>query len=213
MVNGRYDPDTKTVDFTTTHFSRYIVGYNEVNFSDVAAKAWYSEAVGFMAARSVINGVGGGRFAPENNVTRADFLVMAMKSYGIEPDADIADNFSDAGDKYYTGYLGTAKRLGLAAGIGGGKYAPEAAISRQDMFVILHRMLEKLGELPAGTSGKSLGSFTDAGAIAGYANDAMRLFAETGIISGDGRSLNPKALSTRAQAAQVLYNLYKLSWK
>ncbi|ACL77311.1 S-layer homology domain-containing protein [Ruminiclostridium cellulolyticum] len=206
-VRGRYDPTTRTVNFTTSHFSQYAVGYNEVNFKDVAAKAWYNEAVGFMSARGIVNGVGSGKFAPANSVTRADFLIMVMNSYGIEIDTTITDNFADASNKYYTKYLGTAKRLGLVSGVGENKYAPEATISRQDMFAILYRALDKLGELPTGTIGKSLGSFSDAGDIAGYANDAMKLFVETGTISGDGSKLTPKATSTRAQAAQVLYNL------
>ena len=206
-VMGRYDAATGTVKFTTTHFSRYVVGYNEVKFIDVAVNAWYNKAVGFIAARGIAGGVGNGRFAPESRVTRADFLIMVMNSYGIKPDAAITDNFADAGGKYYAGYLGTAKRLGLATGVGNNKYAPEASISRQDMFLILYRILDKLGELPAGTNGKSLGSFKDANGISGYAKDAMKLFVETGIISGYGGNLTPKAASTRAEAAQVLYGL------
>lgn len=206
-VRGRYVSASGTVNFRTSHFSRFAVGYNEVNFNDVAANAWYNEAVGFMAARGIVNGVGGGRFAPENNVTRADFLIMVMNSYGIELDANITDNFVDAGNKYYTKYLGTAKRLGLVSGVGANKYAPESTISRQDMFVILYRALEKLGELPSGTAGKSLASFKDSGDVAAYAKDAMKLFVETGTISGDGQKLNPRVTTTRAQVAQVLYNL------
>ena len=180
---------------------------NEVSFKDVAANDWYNEAVSYMAAKGIISGVGEGRFAPDNNVTRADFLIMVMNLYDIEVDMTITDNFADAGSKYYTRYLGTAKRLGLISGVGGNKYTPEATISRQDMFVLLYRALDKLGKLPAGTSGKSLGSFNDTEDIAAYARDAVKLFVETGTISGDRKNLTPKATSTRAQAAQVLYNL------
>nr|AEF56864.1 putative glycosyl hydrolase [synthetic construct] len=206
-VRGRYDAATGTVKITVSHFSKYMIGYNEVSFSDVAADAWYNEAIGFMAARGIVNGEGNGGFAPANNVTRADFLVMVMNSYGIEPDTAITDNFADAGSKYYTRYLGTAKRLGVVFGVGGNKYAPDATLTREDMSVILYRVLDKLGELPAGISGKSLGSFSDAAEIAGYAYDAMKLFVETGIISGDGKNLNPKAASSKAEAAKELYNL------
>jgi|GEM_PF-3594802 len=206
-VRGNYDSATGTVYFRTTHFSQFVVGYNEVSFKDVAANAWYNEAVSFISARGIIHGVGGDRFAPGDNVTRADFLIMVMNAYGIELDATITDNFADAGSKYYTPYLATAKHLGLVSGAGENQYAPESTISRQDMFVILYRVLGNLGELPTSTDGKTLGSFNDGGDIAGYANDAMKLFVETGIISGDGKKLTPKATSTRAQATQVLYNL------
>jgi hypothetical protein len=43
---------------------------------------------------------------------------MLMKAYGIAPDTNPEDNFADAGDTYYTGYLAAAKRLGISAGVG-----------------------------------------------------------------------------------------------
>lgn len=207
-VRGRYDSQIKAVRFTVTHFSNYMIGYNEVLFDDVTSNAWYNKAVGFVAARGVTQGVGGGNFAPDYNVTRADFLIMIMRAYNIEMDEIITDNFMDAGDKYYTPYLGTAKRMGLVLGVGDNKYAPEDNITRQDMFVILYRALEKLNELPASTDIGSIDSYKDKDEIADYAIEAMRLFVETGIVSGDGnRNLIPRETSTRAQAAQVLYNL------
>ncbi|HHV98905.1 MAG TPA: hypothetical protein GXX36_04935, partial [Clostridiaceae bacterium] len=206
-VRGRYNSETKTVNFKTAHFSMFAVGYNEVNFSDVAPTAWYNKAVSFLAARGIVNGVGGNRFAPQDNVTRADFLIMVMNAFGIEPDAEITNNFDDAGNKYYSRYLGTAKRMGLVLGTGDNKYSPEANISRQDMFVILYRILQKLDEAPAAVGAKNLDSFSDAGDVAAYAKEAMKQFVESGIVSGNGQSLMPKATSTRAEAAQVLYNL------
>lgn len=206
-VRGSYDAATGTVNFIVNHFSQYMVGYNNVKFSDVADNSLYASAVTFMAARGIVNGVGGGRFAPESNVTRADFLVMVMNAYGIKPDANISDNFTDAGNKNYAPYLGTAKRLGLTSGIGNNKFAPEANISRQDMLVILYRALNKLGELPTAQTGRSLASFSDANQIAGYAKDAIKLFVEAGVVSGSSKALNPKAMSKRAEVVQVLYNL------
>ena len=117
-VRSIYNPVTSTVDFKTTHFSQYAVGYNEVNFNDVKPNDWYDKAVGFMSARGIVKGAGDGSFAPQNKVTRADFLIMVMNAYCIDVDETVVDNFTDAGSKYYTGYLGTAKRLGLVSGTG-----------------------------------------------------------------------------------------------
>src|SRR5690554_8046038 len=100
-------------------------------------------------------------FKLELSVTRADFLIMVMNAFGIELDEEIADNFTDAGNKYYTHYLGTAKRLGLVTGVGNEEYKPEAKISRQDMFVILHRILNQLNELPEEEVGRNLNYFAD----------------------------------------------------
>ncbi len=205
-VRSRYNPAAGTVDFVTTHFSKYAVGYKEVNFKDVKPDSWYEKAVGFMSARGIISGVGDSSFAPGKQVTRADFLIMAMNAYGIETDKEATDNFADAGSKYYSGYLATAKRLGLVSGTGDNKFRPEAAISRQDMLVILHSMLNKLGELPKATAG-NLEGFSDGDRISGYAEDTMKLFVGAGIISGENGQLKPKAYTSRAEAVQVLYNL------
>ncbi len=178
-VRGKYDETTGTVNFKTAHFSHFMIGYKEVSFNDVPEDAWYSKAVSFMAARSVVNGVGDASFAPQGIVTRADFLVMVMNAYIIEPDQDTVENFADAGNTYYTPYLAAAKKLGLVAGVGDNRYLPQESISRQDMFVILHRILDKLGELPEGSA-----------------------------IEDDVKLL-PKTASTRAEAVYVLYNLLK----
>ncbi|ACL77536.1 S-layer homology domain-containing protein [Ruminiclostridium cellulolyticum] len=205
-VRSIYNPATGTVDFKATQPLQYVVGYNEVNFTDVKADAWYEKAVGFLAAREMVSGTGDGRFAPQNKVTRADFLIMVMNSYGIRADKAVTENFSDAGSKYYTGYLGTAKRLGLVSGTGDNKYMPEAAISRQDMLVILYRALDILGELPDAKTG-NFDSFIDTKDISGYAENAMKLFVKAGIVIGNDKQLNPKSDTSRAEAVQVMYNL------
>lgn len=88
-------------------------------------------------------------------------------------------------------------------------FAPGKQITRQKMFTLLYNALKAIGELPEGTSGKTLPAFSDAGQIAFWAKDAMTLFAETGTIGGSGGKLTPKDTSTRAQMAQVLYLLSK----
>ncbi|HPE16195.1 MAG TPA: S-layer homology domain-containing protein, partial [Oscillospiraceae bacterium] len=207
IPNGRYDPAAGTVTFSTTHFSGYAVAYNKVSFSDVADTAWYSGAVNFIAAREITAGTGGGTYSPNATPTRGEFIVLMMRAYGISPDEDPADNFSDAGDTWYTGYLAAAKRRGIASGVGDNMYAPGNEITRQEMLTLLYRTLSVLGELPAGTSGKTLSDFADGGSVAPYAQEAMTLLVETGIVSGSGGELFPAGTTTRAEMAQVLYNL------
>jgi uncharacterized repeat protein (TIGR02543 family) len=207
VPNGHYDPATGMVTFDTTHFSDYAVAYNKVSFKDVAESAWYSKAVGFIAAREITTGTGGGNFSPEARLTRGQFIVMLMKAYDIAPDANPKDNFSDAGGTYYTGYLAAAKRLGISAGIGNNMFAPEKEITRQEMFTLLYNALKVIGQLPQDDSGKTLSDFTDASQIDSWARDAMTLLVKTGTIGGNAGKLNPTSTTTRAEMAQVLYNL------
>jgi hypothetical protein len=116
--------------------------------------------VSFIAARGITTGTGNGLFSPDAVLTRADFLVMLMKAYGIAPDTNPADNFSDAGNTYYTGYLATAKRLGISAGVENNIYAPGKDITRQEMFTMLYNALKAIGQLPQGDSGKTISEVT-----------------------------------------------------
>lgn len=206
-VRGNYNDTTGAVEFSTTHFSRYAVGYSKIYFDDVRDTAWYSNAVTFLAAREITGGTGNGNFSPKAKLTRGQFIVMLMRAYNIEPDENPKDNFADAGNNYQTEYLAAAKRLDISQGIGKNQFAPSREISRQEMFTLLYRALDMLGELPEGTSGKAAGDYDDAGQLSAYAKDAVDAFVKAGVISGSGGKLNPSATTTRAEMAQVLYNL------
>lgn len=207
VPNGHYDPATGTVTFSTTHFSDYAVVYSRVSFSDVAATAWYSKAVNFIAARGITGGTGNGNYSPDATLKRGDLLVMLMKALGLAPDASPANNFSDAGNTYYTGYLAAAKRLGIAGGMGDNMYEPDEEITRQDMFTLLYNALKVAGRLPQGNSGKTLADFSDAGQIGFWAKGAISLLVETGSVGGSAGKLSPTSTTTRAEMAQTLYNL------
>jgi len=179
-------------------------------FYDVnKGQAWAIKAIDSLYERGIINGIGYRKFAPKNNITRADFLIMIMNTYGIEPDANVTDNFSDAGNRYYTKYLATAKKLGLVFGTGNNLYLPENNITRQDMFVVIYRVLMKLDKLPKNTGSAKIAfeKFMDTHEISSYATEALKYFVNTGIVQGDNNKLKPKAMATRSEAAQVLYNI------
>jgi len=207
VSNGQYDPETGTVTFTTTHFSYYAVGYNQVNFKDVVSDAWYAKAVSFIAAREITKGTGSGNFSPEAKLTRGQFIVMLMRAYAIAPDLNPQDNFADAGSAYYTSYLAAAKRLGISAGVGDNMFAPEKEITRQEIFTLLYNALKAIGQLPQNDSGKVLSDFSDAEQIDAWAKDALNLLVRAGIIGGSNGKLSPLNTTTRAEMAQVLYNL------
>lgn len=202
-----YNPATGMISFDTNHFSKYAVGYNKLSFNDVAENAWYSDAVSFIAARGITSGTGNGKFSPEAELTRAQFLVLVMKAYGLMPDENPKDNFADAGSTYYTGYLAAAKRLGITGGTGNNCYSPNKEISRQEMVTLLYNILKLLGELPKGSEAAALNTFTDSNSVASWARNAMTLFIASGIISGSDGKIHPEDTTSRAQMAQILHNL------
>lgn len=206
-VRGHYDAALKAVVFKTPHFSSFTIGYHPVSFADVSAQAWYKNAVDFIAARGITSGTGEGRFSPEAKLTRAQFVVLLMNAYQIDVQNQAGPNFADAGSTYYTDYLGTAKGLGIVNGIGNNRFAPEQAISRQEMFAMLYNALKVLDEVPAAVNGTELSSFTDGAQTADWAKEAMSALVKAGMVGGYNNSLNPTAATTRGEIAQVLFNL------
>lgn len=101
--------------------------------------------------------------------------------------------------------LAAAKKLGIASGVGEGKFAPEATISRQDMIVLMHRALSVMNKLPEGNGSRTLESFADAGEVSDYARAAIQHFAKSGLL--DGENLNPKDDATRADMALIPYGI------
>ena len=86
-------------------------------------------------------------------------------------------------------------------------FAPEQAITRQEMFVMLYNSLKVIGELPAASGTKQLSDFGDANQISSWAQEAMSTLVKGGVISGSNGLLNPTSSTTRAEMAQMLYNL------
>lgn len=206
VPNGRYDEATGMVTFRTTHFSHFGVVFNDVYFHDVPASEWYEGAVHFIAARDITNGTGQGNFSPEAKLTRGEFIVLLMRAYEMQADIDPVDNFADAGNKWYTGYLAAAKRLGLADGVGDNRFAPEKIISRQEMFTLVYNTLTKINHLPKGNTGKTLEDFADGSSVAPWAKEAMDTLVSSDTVAGSGGKLKPTDTATRAEMAQMLYN-------
>lgn len=207
VPNGRFDEATGMVTFRTTHFSHFGVAFNDVYFNDVPASEWYEGAVNFIAARDITKGTGQGNFSPEAKLTRSEFIVLLMKAYEMQADVEWKDNFADAGNTWYTGYLAAAKRLGIADGVGDNRYAPLRTISRQEMFTLVYNMLTRINQLPERDTGKTVKDFADGTSVAPWAKKALDALVSSGTVAGSGGKLKPTDTTTRAEMAQILRNL------
>ena len=206
---GLYDPEKGMMTFITSYFSYYTAGYNKVTFKDVAPGAWYSKAVNFIAAREITVGTGRGNYSPDGKVTRAQFIVMLMRAFEMKPDTNPKDNFADAGNTWYTGYLAAAKRLGISNGVGNNMFAPEKEITRQEMFTLLYNILKTLDRPLQADSGRTLADFADADQVADWAREAVAALVKAGIVNGSNGRIDPLSTATRAEIAQMMQNLVK----
>lgn len=207
IPNGVYNTTNKTMNFDTNYSSDYGIVYNKINFKDVENDKWYSKAVNFISARGITTGTGDGNFSPNDKLTRGQFITMLMRSYGITPDTNPVDNFADAGYTYYTNYLSSAKALGISQGVGNNRYEPEREITRQEMFVLIYNALKVIDSIPEGSSEITMADFTDTEQIELWAKEAITVMVEKGTITGSSGELNPTKMTTRAEMAQVMFNL------
>ena len=123
------------------------------NYSDVAADAWYSNAVSTLSNMGIIVGYEDGTFRPNAPITRAEYAKIAVSFYDIALD-DYYGVFSDVPNgQWYTRYVETAAAIGLIHGMGDGTFAPNKNITRAQACELtnntLNRKPDKEHMLPA----------------------------------------------------------------
>jgi len=172
-----------------------------VIFSDLDSAAWAKDAIIALYDKGIINGMPDGRFMPNANITRAEFIKIAVEALVLEESAD--NVFADVPEgSWYAPYVSKAYAAGLVKGDDSNNFNPNADITRQDMTTILYRALDIQDDNIAETT------FTDKEAIAEYAYPAVRYFSSKGIVNGIGDgSFAPKRNATRAEAAAIFYRL------
>lgn len=207
VPSGRYDPVTGTVSFSTTHFSNYAVVYVIKSYDDLASVQWAKKQIEILASKGIVRGVSDNEFAPQQQITRADFLYFLIRTLGIN--AKIDGNFDDIkADAYYYKEISIAKKLGITLGTGNNKFSPDKSITRQDMMVLTAKALRVLKKVEQKGTISDLNRFADKSLIAPYALDGVASVVKEGLIIGSGDNVNPLGNTTRAEAAVLLYRLY-----
>ena len=179
-------------------------------FADVKASDWYFNAVQYARVNGFFGGVSSDRFAPQGTMTRGMFVTVLGRMAGVDP-ANYTDapEFSDvAADAWYAPYVQWAAKYGITTGIGGGKFAPERLISREEMAVFFVRYLTQFGvTVDTGANYDTLPSDLDA--IAPWAREAVLTLWKTGLLAGSGGRFDPKGSASRAQAATLCMRMDK----
>lgn len=146
----------------------------------------------------------GGRIDPKGLLTRAQMATVVSQAFGATERASLSKYDDVASGAWYYESLQKAVAMGVMEG-SGKNLNPESPITRQEVFAILARALG----LTAGDA-SALERFTDRDAVANWAKDSVSAMAASGYVKGNeiGR-LNPTAAITRAEFAQIMYNLVK----
>lgn len=174
-------------------------------FTDLDADAWYHEGVDYALTNGLMNGVGGGRFEPDGQLTRAQLVTVLYRAAG-EPDTGKQVNpFTDVpDDTWYTKAVIWAANNGIVNGVAKNTFAPDDSITREQIAAMLYRY----AGAEAAKEDK-LSAFPDAAKVSNWAKEALNWAVAGGLINGVAdangtANLEPQATATRAQIATIL---------
>ena len=159
---------------------------NSKDFADTR-NHWAKDAIDFVSARGLVNGMNDSIYAPNNSTTRAQLWTILAR----QNDADL-----NGGNTWYEKAQLWSKDKGVSDGAN-----PNGTIDRAQMVTMLWRAA---GQPTAGGAA----TFTDVSADSYYAG-AVSWAIENGITAGvGGGRFDPNSTCTRAQIATFLYRLY-----
>ena len=155
---------------------------NSKDFADTR-NHWAKDAIDFVSARGLVNGMNDSIYAPNNSTTRAQLWTILAR----QNDADLT-----GGNTWYESAQNWAKAKGVSDGAN-----PNGTINRAQMVTMLWRAV---GQPAVGGAA----TFTDVSADSYYAQ-AVAWAVENGITTGvGGGRFDPNATCTRAQIAAFL---------
>ena len=201
-----YDAASKTVTFVTGHFSYYTIVSltGAAKFTDISATAWYYAAANYAVENGLFNGTSATTFSPDTAMTRAMFVTALGRISGVNASDYSTSSFSDVDSgNWCGGYVQWAYENKIISGVGDGRFAPNQAITREQMASILNNYCQwKNGSTDAAAVQLS---YTDSSGISSWAKEGVMLCTGKQWLTGypDG-SFRPAKTATRAEVAVII---------
>jgi len=180
------------------------VNRKATDFKDYDAKAWYAEAVSAAVDNGLLYGKSSTILDPNGDMTRAEMAAIINRSFGCYKTADISQYKDVSKDKWYYKDVAMAVQMGTYNGRSASSMAPDAPISRQEAMTVVARALELDYDSYSKTD---LSAFSDRSEISNWALPYVRAMVGADYIHGRGKVLAPLDNITRAEFAQIFYNI------
>ncbi|OAB47457.1 fibronectin type III domain-containing protein [Paenibacillus antarcticus] len=169
---------------------------------------WAASTIDLFVKLGVIKGYSDGSVNPNGQLTRAEFASIISRLFDIGSSTTgqtVALN--DISNHWGKDAIKDLASLGVISGYGNGEFKPNQTISREEIVMILSRII-KLDSL---NKDASKGKFSDISSASSYAMNAIQNAAQSGIINGknDG-NFDPQGKATRAETLTILLNVLEL---
>lgn len=193
---------------TPSNPSTNVTNPNPSGFTDLDSVQWAVTAINNLYVNNIIEGKTATEFYPNDNITRAEFATILVKAFNIPLVSVDSPTFYDVPTSHWASkYIETAAAMGIVEGYDDGSFEPNTNVTRQDMAIMVKRAAEATGYTFAEKVEAT--TFTDEATIAAYAKSAVLELQKAGVVNGvEGGAYAPLATSTRAQACQIIYNVF-----
>lgn len=212
IPGSAYDTGRRSLVIPTSHFSVYGVGYTSPSamFTDIGNHK-EKEAIDYVVGKGLLSGTTETTFAPNKAMTRGMLATALGRLAGVDVKAYATNSFTDVkANSPFRPYIEWAYKKGVVQSIGNKKFAPNRAITREEIAAIFVNYAKATGyKLPVS---RKATAYSDASSIGSAYKKAIKAMQQAGIMSGgSGNKFNPKAVVTRAEVATMLYRYIKLS--
>lgn len=163
---------------------------------------WSTQALTSAVENQLIYGSEGYILA-QNNITRAEMAAVMVRAFGAEKQADISEFTDVSQDQWYYQSLAAAVEMGIFKG-DGDKLNPDQPILREEAFAVIARAL-----LLEDSDSAVVADFLDADKVSDWAKGSVSALVENQYINGSDGFILPQNTITRAEFAQVMYNIFK----
>lgn len=172
-------------------------------FTDVKESDWFSGAVKYVTEKGLFNGTGNGAFSPQVGMNRAMLVTVLWRLDG-SPAVTGGAGFADvAQDRYYATAVKWASQNSIVNGVTVDSFAPESYVTREQIAAMIYRYAQYRGTDIS--SSETLGAYSDAADISGWAQPAVKWAVGRGVMSGmTDSTIRPGNTATRAQVAAML---------
>lgn len=160
MTDGRFYPASSVTRGQVAQIFYRLLKEQKVSskstFTDVPDTLWCAEAVNALASLGIVEGVGNGKFAPNQSITRAEFVTICARFTQVSASGA---TFTDVPASHWAfDAISTAASFGWVNGVGNGQFAPNQHITRAQAAVLLNRLL---GRCMAGQSYENARQYPD----------------------------------------------------
>ena len=174
------------------------------DFRDYDRTAWYAEAVSAAVDNGLLYGKSATVIDPNGDMTRAEMAAIINRSFGCYVKADISKYTDVSKSKWYYDDIAMSVQMGTYNGRSASAMAPDSPITRQEAMTVVARALELDYDSYSKTD---LSVFSDRSEISNWALPYVRAMVGADYIHGRGKVLAPLDNITRAEFAQIFYNI------